>query len=117
MRFSEFWPAYLRAHRHPSTRIAHYIATFIGLGGVAAAVVARVPLVAIICILLAYGIAVTSHRIFEHGRSMVTVNPVWGALADLRMCWLALRGVLPRELKRNGCDAPASRPAAPARAS
>ena len=35
------------------------------------------------------------------GESLVLVNPVWGAIGDLRMCWLALRGRLAVELRRN----------------
>ena len=33
---------------------------------------------------------------------MVRVNPVWGAMADLRMFWLALSGGLQAEIAR--CD-------------
>jgi hypothetical protein len=32
---------------------------------------------------------------------LVTVNPVWGALADFKMCWLALTGGLGTELERH----------------
>lgn len=102
MRFREFWPAYLRAHSRSETRVAHYVATTIGLGGAAIAIGAASPGIGIAAVALAYAIAVSSHRIFEGGRSMVRVNPVWGALADLRMCWLALTGGLHRELERGG---------------
>lgn len=101
MTFREFWPGYLRAHQRRGTRVAHYLATTLGLGGVAIALTSQRPSIAIAAIILGYGIAVSSHHLFEGRGSLVLVNPVWGAMADLRMCWLALRGGLGAELQRH----------------
>lgn len=99
MTFHEFWPRYLQAHSHPTTRTVHYAATIIGVG---AAIVAAITLqpAFLLGIGVAYGIAVGAHAFVEKNRSMIRVNPVWGAVADLRMFWLAATGGLPRELER-----------------
>ncbi len=108
MTFREFWPAYLRAHRRRGTRIAHYAATALGLGGVALALFSRQPWIALAAIGLGYLIAVASHRLIEGRASLVRLNPIWGAIGDLRMCWLALRGGLAAELRRShAIDRPA----------
>jgi hypothetical protein len=99
MTFREFWPLYLQAHSQPATRAVHYAATLVGVGGAIAAAVTFDP-VYLLGIAAAYGIAIGAHAVIERNRSMIGVNPVWGALADLRMFWLAVTGGLRRELER-----------------
>lgn len=98
MSFRHFWPQYLRAHRQPRTRAAHYLATMMAFAAIGAAIYYGVPLIALGAIAVSYVIALTSHHVFERNRSLVFVNPAWGALADLKMCWLALTGGLAAEL-------------------
>ncbi len=98
MSFQEFWPHYLRAHRRPRTRVAHYVATAIAFGAIAVAIYYGVPLIALGAIAISYAIALASHAMFERNKSLVFVNPAWGALSDLKMCWLALTGGLAAEL-------------------
>jgi len=98
MTFQEFWPHYLRAHRRSRTRVAHYGATVLAFAAIAAAIYYRIPLIALGAIAVSYAIALASHAFFEHNRSMMFVNPAWGALSDLKMCWLALTGGLAAEL-------------------
>jgi len=97
MTFREFWPAYLRAHSRPATRAVHYCATVLGVGSAIIAAATLEPLF-LGGIAPAYAMAIGSHTFIEKNRSLVGVNPVWGALADLRMFWLALTGGLAREL-------------------
>lgn len=104
MTFREFWPLYLQAHSQPATRAVHYVATLIGVGGAIAAAVTLQP-VYLIGIAIAYVVAIGAHALIERNRSMVGVNPVWGAVADLRMFWLAVTGGLGRELERCHADA------------
>ena len=99
MTFREFWPLYLQAHSKPATRTMHYGATVVGLGSALIAAVVLQPLF-LIGIAVAYGLAIGAHALFEKNRSMIRVNPVWGALADLRMFWLAATGGLQREIAR-----------------
>ena len=98
MTFREFWPYYLRAHRRPRTRAAHYVATIIAFSAIAAAIYYRAPLIALGAIAVSYAVALASHAFCERNKSLVFVNPAWGALSDLKMCWLALTGGLAAEL-------------------
>ncbi|MGH6784045.1 MAG: Mpo1-like protein, partial [Sphingomicrobium sp.] len=50
-------------------------------------------------------LAIAAHRLFEGNRPMIAVNPVWGAVADIRMTWLAATGRLRSELDRHRIDA------------
>jgi hypothetical protein len=100
MTFREFWPLYLQAHSHPTTRAVHYGATLIGVGSALAAAIAFEP-VFLLGIAFAYAIAIGAHAFIERNRSMVRVNPAWGAIADLRMFWLAATGGLDREIEKS----------------
>jgi hypothetical protein len=107
--FTEFWPLYLRAHQHKWTRIGHYCATASALIAVSLSIAFQTVWLTFLGIALGYGIAIASHRLVDGSKSLVLVNPVWGALADFRMCWLALTGGLAAELARHAGSAP-SRP-------
>lgn len=99
--FKEFWPLYLRAHQHRGTRIGHYYATAIALSAVAASIALQAIWLTVLGIVFGYGIALASHRLGDGSTSLVLVNPVWGAVADFRMCWLALTGGLAAELAQH----------------
>jgi hypothetical protein len=101
MRFNEFWPLYLRAHQHRGTRIGHYCATALALSAVAASIALQSIWLTLLGITAGYGIALAAHRLGDGSRSLVMVNPVWGAIADFRMCWLALTGGLSAELAQH----------------
>jgi hypothetical protein len=100
MTFREFWPLYLQAHSQPATRGVHYAATIVGLGSALAAAITLQPAF-LLGIGLAYGLAIGAHVFIEKNQSLIRVNPVWGAIADLRMFWLALTGGLLREIARS----------------
>ena len=108
MQFREFWPRYLRAHSRPATRGVHYAATLLGCISSATAVIRLEPAF-LLGIPLAYALAIGAHRLFERNRSLVRVNPLWGAVADLRMFWLAMTGGLGRELRKHGVTPQARR--------
>ena len=98
--FKTFWPLYLRAHQKRGTRIAHYYATGIALTAVAASIALQSVWPTILGIVLGYAVAVASHRL-GGSKSLVLINPVWGAIADFRMCWLALTGGLAAEFEQH----------------
>jgi hypothetical protein len=100
--FNRFWPMYLRAHRRAATRALHYIATVIGVSGAVAALATGVFWLFPLGIALGYMVAVLSHWTIEGNQPLITVNAFWGAVADLRMCYLAFTGQLETEALRHG---------------
>jgi hypothetical protein len=109
MTFAEFWRLYLDAHRHPVTRGMHYSATIVGIITTALAILHQQPLFCAAGIAFAVVMAVTSHWWVEHNQPLIRVNAFYGALADLRMCWLALTGRITSEYARLGLGSPAPR--------
>jgi hypothetical protein len=104
MSFSEFWPHYLRAHQRPGTRACHYAATVLGMGSSIVAAIVGEILFAVGGIAGAYCLAIGSHWVIEHNKPLIGVNPFYGAMADVKMCWLASTGRLRREFIRVGLE-------------
>lgn len=109
MSFRVFWPLYLRAHQRRGTRVGHYCATAIAFTAIAASIAFGETLIWIVGIAACYGIALASHRLGDRSKSLVFVNPVWGAVADLKMCWLAITGGLATEFEQHLTQRDASR--------
>ncbi len=110
MPYSDFWVCYLDAHRNPLTRGMHYLATATGMGGTALAIWFELIWFVFGGIGIAVMMAVTSHWWIEHNRPLIRVNPFYGAVSDLRMCWLALTGRLGSEYARLGLGLPSAKP-------
>ncbi len=102
MTFAEFWPLYLEAHRQPATRAVHYVATGLGAAAGAAALALQQPWIFAAGIAASYALAVAAHFLIEGNRPLILVNALWGAVADLRMTWLAATGQLGAEYARLG---------------
>jgi hypothetical protein len=113
MPFSQFWPIYLDAHRQPATRCCHYAATIFGMATSLLAALESEILIMVGGIAGAVCMAISSHRVIERNKPLIGVNPFYGAVADIKMCWLALRGGLAAEYDRLGL-APLSVAAGPA---
>lgn len=107
MPYRDFWVAYLDAHRKPATRGVHYLATATGIAGTALAIWLELLWLMAGGIVLGVVLAVSSHHLIEHNRPLIRVNPFYGALSDLRMCWLAMTGGLAAEYARLGLGRPA----------
>jgi hypothetical protein len=105
MGFKEYWPLYLRAHRQPATRACHYVATGAGISAGLIALFLGAPSIFIVTVGICYLVAIASHRYIERNRPMILINPLWGAMADLRMTWLAVSGGLRTEFARHDTDA------------
>jgi hypothetical protein len=106
MPYRDFWVAYLDAHRNPATRGMHYLATLTGIGGTALAIWMEFLWFMAGGIGLGVMMAVGSHHLIEHNRPLIRVNPFYGAVSDIRMCWLALTGRLTAEYARLGLGGP-----------
>jgi hypothetical protein len=87
--FSEFWRRYLAAHQRAGTRAMHYAATAVGIAFTLVAIHQRDAAYMLGGISLGYCMAVGSHWAIEGNQPLIRVNAFYGALADLRMCWLA----------------------------
>lgn len=105
--FQQFWRLYLDAHRHPGTRGVHYSATAIGALTAGLSIALDEVLFVVGGIPLAVAMAVSSHWWIEHNQPLIKVNAFYGAIADMRMCWLAITGNLANEYERLGLGSPA----------
>ena len=110
MPYREFWIAYLDAHRNPGTRAMHYLATLSGMGGTLLAIWFEFLWLMAGGIGVGVVMAVSSHHLIEHNRPLIRVNPLYGAVSDLRMCWLAMTGRLASEYERLGLGRPEPKP-------
>lgn len=106
MTFREFWPLYLRAHRLPGTRAMHYFATAIGVLAAIEAIASGQVLILAVGLAICYAMAIGAHWYIEHNQPLIRVNAFLGAVADLRMCYLAATGRMAREMARYGIDQP-----------
>jgi hypothetical protein len=100
--FPEFWRRYLAAHSKPATRAAHYLATLNGIASTLVAIQLGQVGYLIGGIMLSVAMAVSSHWLIERNQPLIRVNAFYGALSDLRMCWLALTGGIRGEYERLG---------------
>ncbi len=107
MPFSQFWRMYLDGHRNPGTRMAHYLASVLGLTSTLVAIDQGHVGYMAGGIGLGYVIAILSHRLIEGNRALIRVNPFYGMVADVRMCFLAATGRLRAEYKRLDLGEPA----------
>jgi hypothetical protein len=80
----------------------HYLATAVGVSGAIAAVATGMLWLFPLGIALGYVIAVLSHWTIEGNQPLILVNPFWGAVSDIRMCYLAFTGQLEAEAMRQG---------------
>jgi hypothetical protein len=98
--FDEFWPEYVRAHRHPVNRALHYAGTTAAVCVVAAAVVARKPSWLLAAPVVGYGPAWVGHFVFEKNRPATFEHPLWSLRGDFKMLGLAIRGAMRDEVRR-----------------
>lgn len=100
--YAAFWPAYLREHACPRTRLWHAVGTVCAVGLLAGAIALGAWWLALVGVVAGYGFAWASHAIVEHNRPATFTHPLWSLLSDLRMAWLMLTGRLGPELERAG---------------
>jgi hypothetical protein len=98
--YAKFWAHYLRAHRDPRTRAAHYLGTVLGLVLVATAALLGDWRFLIAAPLAGYACAWLGHGVFEGNRPTTFGHPLWSFLSDFRMLALWAAGRLHPELEK-----------------
>jgi len=94
MRFHEFWPRYLLAHKHPATRACHVAGTVAGTALFAVAAATRKPWLAAAALVAGYGPAWISHALVERNKPETFRAPLSSLAADYLMAWHVLRGTI-----------------------
>jgi hypothetical protein len=98
--YAEFWPHYLRAHRDPCTRLAHYAGTAAGVLLLAAAALLGDWRLLVAAPLVGYAFAWFAHLVFEGNKPATFGHPLWSFYSDFRMLALWAGGRLGPELTR-----------------
>ena len=100
MTFSEFWPAYVRAHKKPATRAIHCVATIAGWILLGAAIALQRWWWILAAVVISYALAWISHFFIEHNKPATFEHPLWSWWADQRMMFLTLIGRMDSEVRR-----------------
>lgn len=85
--FAEFYPFYLREHRHPVSRILHFTGTWVVLGCLVALAVTGNWWWLAGTFFAGYGFAWLGHFGFEHNRPATFRHPFYSLAGDFRMWW------------------------------
>jgi hypothetical protein len=102
MTLREFWPMYLKVHRHPVNRLFHAVGT-LGYLFLLFVLVATGHWVWIWALpLWAYGMAWTGHYAIEKNRPATFGHPFLSLFCDHRMVALMLAGRISAEYERLG---------------
>lgn len=98
--FEEFWPFYVREHRHPVNRALHYAGTTMVIGTVATAAITLNPAWLLAAPVVGYGPAWIGHFFIEKNKPATFKHPLWSLMADFKMYGYALRGKMAEEVDR-----------------
>ena len=92
--YEEFFKYYLEQHSQQGNRLLHACGTILGFAVLAAAIVTRHYIWALLWIPIGYGFAWTGHFLIEHNKPATFGHPWWSFISDFRMLWLMLTGSL-----------------------
>lgn len=103
MRFSEYWPDYLREHSKPATRAMHYLQTVFG-GMVILFCLATQNWIFLGATLVTIFLwALAAHKLVEGNSPAAATHPFWWSVVnDLRMFAHFVTGTLSEELYKAG---------------
>ena len=97
--FQDFWPHYVRAHRHPVNRALHYVGTTAAVCTVIAAGASLNPAWLLLTPIVGYGPSWIGHFAFEKNTPATWEHPLWSLRGDFKMVALALRGKMAAEVE------------------
>ena len=91
--FKEFYPFYLSEHKNKTSRILHFIGTFLVLGLLVFLLVSQKEARFWIALpLTGYGFAWVGHAFFEKNKPATFKHPLWSLRGDFTMFFDILRG-------------------------
>jgi hypothetical protein len=96
--FEEFWPHYVREHRHKLTRQLHFVGTGAAVACVATGLLTRHRWMLLLAPVFALGPGLYSHLVLEKSRPLGLKHPLWSMKANLVMCGKMLAGTMDAEV-------------------
>lgn len=96
--FDEFWPFYVREHRHKLTRQLHFAGTSLALAAATAGLFTRHKWLLLAAPVVGYGPAWFSHFFIEKNRPATFKYPRWSLMADFVMWGKMLAGTMDHEV-------------------
>lgn len=99
--YAEFWPLYLREHRHPWTRTLHCVGTALGTAIGITAIATLDWLLLVAAFVVGYAFSWFSHAFVERNRPATFGHPLWSFVSDFRMLGFWITGRLGREINRH----------------
>jgi hypothetical protein len=94
----EFWPDYVRAHRHPLTRWLHFAGTTNLIIWLLLALIGRRPALFLFAVASSYGFAWVGHFLVERNTPLTFRFPILSAVGDLRMYGKMWQGEMDAEV-------------------
>ncbi|HMM81412.1 MAG TPA: DUF962 domain-containing protein [Pyrinomonadaceae bacterium] len=98
--YAEFWDFYLTEHRHPLTRVLHFIGTSLGIVLLIWLVWSGLWYFFPLCFVCGYAFAWTAHFLVEKNRPATFKYPGWSFISDYKMVWYMLTCRISREYIR-----------------
>lgn len=103
MRFSEYWPDYLREHSKPATRGMHYAQTVFGGAAILYSLFTLNWWLLVVTLILIFLWALAAHKLVEGNNPAAATHPFWWSVVnDLRMFVHFITGTLSKELQNAG---------------
>jgi len=98
--FDEFWPFYVREHKHKETRTLHFIGTSLAMACVAGALFTKRRSLLLLAPIVGYGPAWFSHFFIEKNRPATFKHPLYSLRADFVMWAKIMNGSMDDEVAR-----------------
>ena len=93
--FADFYPYFLSEHSDRATRRMHFVGLALALGFGALFIATRQWPWVIAAFACGYGFAIAGHFIFEKNVPHTLKQPLYGIMADFKMCFEMLTGRIP----------------------
>ena len=98
--FEEFWPYYVREHKHKLTRRFHFVGTGMALGCAVGGLLTGRKSLLLLAPVMGYGPAWISHFFIEKNKPATFDYPTWSLLADFVMFAKTINGSMDAEVER-----------------